>query len=207
MRRPRLAAAAGTPAPRTSGRWARLPAIHALRRSAGPFGSANVSRGRTGVRPKPSRRSTVLHHHYAFDNTGPRGSCKRFARRGPNGKRPMTQLTTRRLRLRQWRAADLESFASLNADPLVMELMPRCLTRAESDELALRAAAEIEQRGWGLWAVQLRLAPQAPELGPRLRHGGRRGVSPLRLREPAAGTSTIRACRRGTPCAITCSTA
>ena len=68
----------------------------------------------------------------------------------------MTQLTTRRLRLRQWRAADLESFASLNADPLVMELMPRCLTRAESDELALRAAAEIEQRGWGLWAVQLR---------------------------------------------------
>jgi len=108
------------------------------------------------VRPKPSRRSTVLHRHYAFDNTGPRGSCKRFARRGPNEKRPMAQLTTRRLRLRQWRAADLESFASLNADPLVMELMPRCLTRAESDELALRAAAEIEQRGWGLWAVQLR---------------------------------------------------
>ncbi|TLY85823.1 MAG: GNAT family N-acetyltransferase, partial [Gammaproteobacteria bacterium] len=156
MRRPRRGAAAGTPALRTSGRWARLPAIHALRRSAGPLGSANVSRGRTGVRPKPSRRSTVLHHHYAFDNTGPRGSCKRFARRGPNGKRPMTQLTTRRLRLRQWRAADLESFASLNADPVVMELMPRCLTRAESDELALSAAAEIEQRGWGLWAVQLR---------------------------------------------------
>src|SRR6266513_784103 len=51
MRRPRLGAAAGTPRPRTSGRWAGLPAIHALRRSAGPFGSANVSRGPTGVRP------------------------------------------------------------------------------------------------------------------------------------------------------------
>src|SRR6267143_2242257 len=24
----------------------------------------------------PSRRSTVLHHHYAFDNTGTRGACK-----------------------------------------------------------------------------------------------------------------------------------
>src|SRR5256885_7701005 len=87
MRRPRLGAAAGAPALRSRGRWERLPAIHAFRRSAGPFGSANVSRGRTGVRPKPSRRSTVLHRHYAFDNTGPRGSCKRFARRGPNEKR------------------------------------------------------------------------------------------------------------------------
>ena len=50
----------------------------------------------------------------------------------------MTDLTTPRLRLRQWRAADLEHFAALNADPVVMEFMPRCLTRAESDELSAR---------------------------------------------------------------------
>src|SRR6266404_1469629 len=69
-------ATAGTPALRTSGRWARLPAIHAFRRSAGPLGPRmSVEAGR-GVRPLPSRRSTVLHHHYAFDNTGPRGACK-----------------------------------------------------------------------------------------------------------------------------------
>ena len=30
----------------------------------------------------PSRRSTVLHHHYAFDNTGPRSACKRFCGAG-----------------------------------------------------------------------------------------------------------------------------
>src|SRR2546421_8360649 len=68
----------------------------------------------------------------------------------------MTDLTTPRLRLRQWRAADLEHFAALNADPVVMQLMPRCLTRAESDALARQAEAEIAGRGWGLWATELR---------------------------------------------------
>jgi RimJ/RimL family protein N-acetyltransferase len=64
----------------------------------------------------------------------------------------LTDLTTPRLRLRQWRAADLEHLAALNADPVVMEFMPRCLTRAESDALARQAEAEIAGRGWGLWA-------------------------------------------------------
>jgi len=68
----------------------------------------------------------------------------------------MTDLTTPRLRLRQWRAADLEHFAALNADPVVMEFMPRCLTRTESDALARQAEAEIAGRGWGWWATELR---------------------------------------------------
>lgn len=34
--------------------------------------------------------------------------------------------------------------------------MPRCLTRVESDEFARRAREEIEWRGWGLWAVEVR---------------------------------------------------
>ena len=63
---------------------------------------------------------------------------------------------TERLRLRQWRAADLEPFAALNADPVVMEFMGRSLTPAESDAFARKAASEIEQRGWGLWAVEVR---------------------------------------------------
>jgi RimJ/RimL family protein N-acetyltransferase len=65
-------------------------------------------------------------------------------------------LTTPRLTLRQWRAADLEPFAALNADPAVMEFMPRPLGRAESDGFAEHAAAALEQRGWGLWAVEER---------------------------------------------------
>jgi RimJ/RimL family protein N-acetyltransferase len=65
-------------------------------------------------------------------------------------------LITPRLRLRQWRAADLEPFAALNEDPGVMEFMPRCLSREESDAFAVVAQAEIAHRGWGLWATELR---------------------------------------------------
>src|SRR5205814_2207471 len=68
----------------------------------------------------------------------------------------MTELMTVRLKLRQWRAADLEPFASLNADPVVIEFLSRCLTRAESDEFAERVRSELAQRGWGLWAVEVR---------------------------------------------------
>jgi hypothetical protein len=38
--------------------------------------SVEAGRGET-------RRSTVLHHHYAFDNTGPRGACKGSHRSHP----------------------------------------------------------------------------------------------------------------------------
>jgi RimJ/RimL family protein N-acetyltransferase len=68
----------------------------------------------------------------------------------------MTGLGTSRLWLRQWRASDLEPFAALNADPHVMEFMPGCLTRIESDALAKRSETEIAQHGFGFWAVELR---------------------------------------------------
>jgi RimJ/RimL family protein N-acetyltransferase len=66
----------------------------------------------------------------------------------------MSELSTPRLWLRQWRASDLPPFAALNADPLVMEFLPGCLSSAESDALARRCEAQIEQRGWGFWAAQ-----------------------------------------------------
>ena len=50
----------------------------------------------------------------------------------------MSELSTPRLRLRQWRASDFEPFAALNADPRVMEFMPGLLSAAESDALARR---------------------------------------------------------------------
>src|SRR5204863_10045154 len=68
----------------------------------------------------------------------------------------MTELMTVRLKLRQWRAADLEPFASLNADPAVIDFLSRCLTRVECDEFAEGARSELAQRGWGLWAVEVR---------------------------------------------------
>ena len=65
----------------------------------------------------------------------------------------MTELRTERLLLRQWRDDDREPFAALNADPEVMRYFPRTQTRAESDALVDAQRALIEERGWGLWAV------------------------------------------------------
>lgn len=64
-------------------------------------------------------------------------------------------LVTERLRLRPWRASDLDAFAALNADPRVMQHFPSVHTRAESDALAARLGARIEAQGWGLWAVEV----------------------------------------------------
>ncbi len=64
-------------------------------------------------------------------------------------------LTTQRLILRPWRETDRDGFARLNADPVVMEFMPRCLSRDESDAIAARYQAGIEERGWGFWAVEV----------------------------------------------------
>jgi RimJ/RimL family protein N-acetyltransferase len=66
----------------------------------------------------------------------------------------MRRLITQRLVLRQWRDEDLEPFAALNADAAVMRYFPAALTREESDALAGAAREGIQNRGWGLWAVE-----------------------------------------------------
>jgi ribosomal-protein-alanine N-acetyltransferase len=65
-------------------------------------------------------------------------------------------LETERLRLREWRAADCEPFARMNADPRVMEFFPGMLTREESDALVERALAHFARHGYGMWAAELR---------------------------------------------------
>ncbi len=65
------------------------------------------------------------------------------------------ELRTERLLLRGWRPRDREPFAALNADPEVMELMPKTLTRAESDALVDVIEAEFGECGYGLWAVEV----------------------------------------------------
>ncbi len=57
--------------------------------------------------------------------------------------------------LRQWRDEDLALFAAMNADPMVMQYFPRPLTLAESEQSLGRLRAAIDQRGWGLWAVEV----------------------------------------------------
>lgn len=64
-------------------------------------------------------------------------------------------VSTERLRLRPWRDDDLEPFAALNADAAVMEFMPACLERSDSDALAARIRAHFERHGFGAWAVEV----------------------------------------------------
>ncbi len=70
------------------------------------------------------------------------------------------ELHTERLVLREWRDADLDPFAALNADPEVMRFMPKLLSR---DECAARIQSfrdHFRDHGFGLWAVEVRgLAP------------------------------------------------
>jgi ribosomal-protein-alanine N-acetyltransferase len=68
----------------------------------------------------------------------------------------MTELETARLRLRRWREPDRKLFAALNADAVVMEHFPAPLSRVESDALVDRIEAGFDERGWGLWAAEVR---------------------------------------------------
>ncbi len=65
------------------------------------------------------------------------------------------EFSTERLRLRQWRDADREPLARLNADPRVMEFFPNLLDRAASDAMLLRIQSKISDKGWGWWAVEI----------------------------------------------------
>jgi RimJ/RimL family protein N-acetyltransferase len=70
---------------------------------------------------------------------------------------------TERLRLRQWQTQDWDAFAAMNADPQVMAYFPNLLDREASDDMANRIYAELTQRGWGLWAVEI--PGEAPFIG------------------------------------------
>jgi len=65
------------------------------------------------------------------------------------------ELRTDRLLLRWWRPDDREPFARLNADPRVVEFLPKALTREESDAVVDRIEAHFERHGFGLWAVEI----------------------------------------------------
>jgi len=62
-------------------------------------------------------------------------------------------IRTARLVLREWRDFDLEPFAALNADPVVMEHFPSVLDRVESDALVDRIRQHVAEHGYGLWAT------------------------------------------------------
>jgi len=64
-------------------------------------------------------------------------------------------LTTGRLLLRRWRDADRQPFQKLNADPQVMEFMPRQLSPELSDAMIVRIEQHFDRHGFGLFAAEL----------------------------------------------------
>lgn len=69
---------------------------------------------------------------------------------------PPLAVATPRLILRQWQESDAEPFAAMVADPQVMEFFPSTMTREKSDEMRTRCRDMLTERGWGIWAVELR---------------------------------------------------
>ena len=65
------------------------------------------------------------------------------------------EILTNRLKLRLWCTQDLPLFAEMNGDPEVMECFPKPLTREESNAFAEAIKKEFEERGYGLFAVEV----------------------------------------------------
>ena len=68
----------------------------------------------------------------------------------------LIELQTERLHLRAWRDDDLEPFAAMNADPRVMEFFAATQSREATAAMMARGRARMDERGWGLWAAELR---------------------------------------------------
>jgi RimJ/RimL family protein N-acetyltransferase len=66
----------------------------------------------------------------------------------------LIEVTTQRLRLRQWRESDRAPYAALNADPAVMRFFASTQSREASDRSIDAWSTELAQRGWSNWAVE-----------------------------------------------------
>lgn len=66
----------------------------------------------------------------------------------------MIPLVTERLVLRAWREEDKPPFATINADPVVMEHFPGPLNREQSDEFVDRLSATLQECGMTFFAAE-----------------------------------------------------
>jgi RimJ/RimL family protein N-acetyltransferase len=64
-------------------------------------------------------------------------------------------IQTGRLLMRRWQDSDRAPFAVLNGDPETMQFFPETLDRAASDRLVDRIESDFDQRGYGLWALEV----------------------------------------------------
>ena len=65
-------------------------------------------------------------------------------------------LETPRLILREWRASDIEPFAALNRDPIVMLFFPHVLDQDQTLAYVEKTKNHFREHGIGKWAVELK---------------------------------------------------
>jgi RimJ/RimL family protein N-acetyltransferase len=65
-------------------------------------------------------------------------------------------IATERLRLRDWRDADLTPWAAMNADPQVRRYLGPVLTFAQAEAWVLNYQDKLDRYGYGFWAVEIR---------------------------------------------------
>jgi RimJ/RimL family protein N-acetyltransferase len=96
-----------------------------------------------------------------------------------DSRRFSSALRTDRLILRHWRDSDREPFHALSSDPEVMEHFPALMTREQSDGMASRIETSFQERGLGLWALEI------PGVAPFL---GYTGLAVPRFESPTFGS-------------------
>lgn len=57
--------------------------------------------------------------------------------------------------LRQWKDSDFEPYAAMNADAEVMRHFLAPMSRVEAAESFVRMRTALEEREWGIWAVEV----------------------------------------------------
>lgn len=57
--------------------------------------------------------------------------------------------------LRPWKDSDFEPYAQMNADPEVMRYFLAPLSRSEALDAFTRIRTALDERGWGIWAVEV----------------------------------------------------
>jgi RimJ/RimL family protein N-acetyltransferase len=67
----------------------------------------------------------------------------------------MLEILSPRLRLRRWTKEDLIPYATLNADPRVMEFLRKPLNLEETEHLIERKEQSFVKNGFGFWAAEL----------------------------------------------------
>lgn len=65
------------------------------------------------------------------------------------------ELRSPRTLLRAWKDSDLPAWVAMNADPAVRRYFPTLHTEEQALAEAARIRANMAQRGWGVWALQI----------------------------------------------------